>query len=127
MSYDPAKFCIKVGDKIPLNEKPDDFPKDHLVVTEVFHNTEYYGDGHVLCGTVLFEIDGSTWGDDISAPQKGRCFKRETVAGWDYEAEEAEAERSSDDTPDFSDIHAALMRIPERQRPAAVEYLCNCL
>lgn len=127
MSYDPAKFCIKVSDKIPLNEKPDDFPNDHLVVTAVFHNTEYYGDGHVACGSIMFEIDGSTWGEDLAKlPGDGRDFKRETVAGWDY-YEEALGEPSSNDTPDFSDIHAALLRLPEHQRAAAVEYLCNCL
>lgn len=119
MSYNPAKFCIKVGDKIPLNEKPSDFPEDHLVVTDVF-NPSHCNDGFVKCGSVVFDIAGSTWGVTVRNGQRYDVdFKRELMAGWDYDAEDS----SNNDWPDFAEVHTAFMRVPERHRSAAIEYL----
>jgi len=80
MSYNPDIFSVQVGDKIPLRHKPDHCNLTHLVVTEVFHNTEYCAHGFVACGEIVFDIDGSLWGGDESKDG----YQRETVAGWDY-------------------------------------------
>lgn len=76
------KFSIKVGDKILLNEKPDGFDQDFLVVTEVFYDPSYYARGVVVCGDVAFEVDGSTWGSNVD----GQSFKREIHPRWDESA-----------------------------------------